>query len=147
MSIRQALESDIDELFSVRMAVRENVLNNPSLVTNEICKAYITERGRGWVYMTDNRIAGFGIADLEGNSIWALFVLPGYERQGIGRKLHDTMLEWYFTKTGTTLWLTTEPGTRAEKFYRSAGWKDAGYKHGEVKFEMTAEEWRNRAKP
>jgi hypothetical protein len=52
------------------------------------------------------------------------------------------MLDWYFSKTQDTLWLGTEPGTRAEQFYRTAGWTEAGV-HGksEVRFEMTQAEW------
>ncbi len=36
------------------------------------------------------------------------------------------MLDWYFGQTPETLWLSTSPGTRAERFYRTAGWQEAG---------------------
>ncbi len=66
--------------------------------------------------------------------------MPVFEGQGIGRKLHDVMLYWYFDQTRTNLWLGTSPETRAEMFYRKAGWKEIGT-HGidEIKFEMTYE--------
>ena len=56
--------------------------------------------------------------------------------------LHDIMLNWYFSITTTTLWLGTSPHTRAEQFYRKAGWIENGV-HGknEIKFEMTAKLW------
>ena len=58
-------------------------------------------------------------------------------KKGIGKKLHDMMLEWYFSKTKEKVWLGTAPNTRAEMFYRMCGWKEVG-KHGkgEIKFEM-----------
>ena len=53
------------------------------------------------------------------------------------------MLAWYFSQTKETVWLGTAPCTRAEKFYRKAGWKEVG-KHGkgEIKFEMSFNDWR-----
>ena len=67
---------------------------------------------------------------------------PAHEKQGIGRTLHDTMLDWYFWQTKTTVWLGTAYNTRAEGFYRKAGWKEVGT-HGpkEIKFEMRYEDW------
>lgn len=44
----------------------------------------------------EDQIVGFSIADLKENNIWALFVHPDFENLGIGRKLHDIMLDWYF---------------------------------------------------
>jgi tetratricopeptide (TPR) repeat protein len=70
-----------------------------------------------------------------------------FEKKGIGRQLHDSMLEWYFTQTSTTVWLSTSPGTRAEQFYRKAGWTETGlYGKGELKFEMTFDIWNNRSR-
>ena len=52
------------------------------------------------------------------------------------------MLDWYFAQNKEHVWLSTEPGTRAEAFYRKAGWRKVGT-HGrnEVKFMMTYPEW------
>jgi hypothetical protein len=55
--------------------------------------------------------------------------------------LHDTMLDWYFTQTQETVWLGTDPGTRAETFYRKSGWKQIGMHGNEYKFEMTFSNW------
>ena len=52
------------------------------------------------------------------------------------------MMDWYFSKTEATVWLSTAAGTRAEKFYRKAGWTETGtHGKGEIKFEMTVEAW------
>ena len=142
MSIREATIKDIPGLFSVRMSVKENVLNTPALVTDEICADYLVNKGKGWVYEADNKIVGFAIVDIIENSVWALFVRPEYEGRGIGFRLHNTMMSWYFTQTTITAWLTTDTGTRAEQFYLKAGWRKTGKAKGnEVKLEMNLAGW------
>lgn len=142
MKIRAATIDDIRQIQVVRNAVRENTLSNPNLVSDKDCETYITVRGKGWVCETGNRIVGFAIVDLKDKNIWALFVDPEFEAQGIGRKLHNTMLDWYFAQTRENVWLGTAPGTRAEVFYRKSGWTEAGM-HGtkEIRFEMSFEQW------
>jgi GNAT superfamily N-acetyltransferase len=130
---------------TVRFAVKENVLSSPALVTDKDCEEYITVPGKGCVCELDTVITGFAIADLQDKSIWALFVHPEYEKKGIEKKLHDDMLNWYFSKTKEPVWLTTAPGTRAEMFYRKSGWKETGRKpNGEIKFELTIDDWKNK---
>jgi len=153
MIFREAQISDILQIQVVRNAVKENTLSDPALVTNKDCENYITVRGAGWVCETENTIVGFSIVDLTGNDVWALFVLPGYEGNGIGKKLHNLMLDWYFSKTDHNIWLGTASDTRAEQFYKLCGWKEVERKtqtrkkdHStwtEVRFEMTAEQWRH----
>lgn len=144
MIIREAKPEDIPEIQYVRNSVKENTLSDPNLVTDEDCNDFIMKRGKGWICEIDSKIVGFSIVDLHENNIWALFLHPDFENKGIGRKLHNVMLNWYFSKTTKTAWLGTSPNTRAENFYRISGWQDAG-KHGknEVKFEMTFEHWKN----
>ena len=142
MIFREAVINDIKQIQVVRNSVKENVLSNPSLVTDKDCEEYMTIRGKGWVCEIEDQIVGFAIADLKENNIWALFIDPQFERKGIGRELHRMMLDWYFSQSRETVWLGTAFNTRAEKFYRSAGWKEVGT-HGskEIKFEMTYDEW------
>ncbi len=142
MTFREATVEDIQQIQVVRNSVKENTLSNPALVTDEDCKSYITRRGKGWVCEAGNSIVGFAIADLEENNIWALFLQPEYEGKGIGKKLHDIMLDWYFSKTTQSVWLSTAPRTRAEIFYRRCGWQETGtYRNAEIKFEMTRDNW------
>jgi len=142
MIFREALTSDIKQIQLVRNAVKENTLSNPGLVTDKDCVEYLTLRGKGWVCENDGTIIGFAIADLIDNNIWALFVHPDFEKQGIGKTLHNTMLDWYFAQQKEMVWLSTSPNTRAENFYRMQGWKEAGLcGKGEIKFEMNAGEW------
>lgn len=144
MKIRAAERKDIPHIQVIRNLVNENRLSDPNLVPDSDVEEYMFRRGRGWVCEINDQVVGFAIADLVDNNIWALFVHPGFERMGIGKKLHDEMMNWYFAETGKTVWLGTAPGTRAEKFYRRAGWKEAGvHGKGEIKFEMTQDEWRS----
>lgn len=142
MKIREAILSDIPQIQIVRNSVKENTLSNPNLVTDKDCEEFLFERGKGWVCEIDNQIVGFSIVDLKENNIWALFLHPDFEKMGIGKKLHDVMLDWYFNQTQNPVWLGTSPNTRAESFYRKAGWKEIGL-HGknEIKFEMSFEDW------
>jgi len=79
MNIRVATVADIDDYMVVRLAVKENVLTNPSLVTKEDNIAYLTEHGRGWVSEIDQKIVGFAIVSIQKRNVWALFVLPEFE--------------------------------------------------------------------
>ncbi|WP_303894647.1 GNAT family N-acetyltransferase [Terrimonas ferruginea] len=142
MIFREAKITDIRQIQIVRNSVKENTLSDPALVSDADCEEFMTRRGKGWVCEIDRAIAGFAIADLQENNIWALFVHPYYEGKGIGRELQRIMLDWYFSTGKTDVWLGTAPATKAEKFYTRSGWRRNGL-HGrkEVKFEMTKEEW------
>jgi GNAT superfamily N-acetyltransferase len=143
MRIRIASEADIAEMHRIRISVRENRLADPALVQPVHYRTMLAESGRGWVAEVDSRIAGFAIADLARSNIWALFVDPAYEGRGIGRELHDRMLDWLFDSGAGHVWLSTDPATRAEQFYRSAGWTATGKQtNGEVRFEISRVAWR-----
>ncbi len=145
MYFREAQIGDIPQIQFVRNAVQENTLSDPALVPDNDVEDYIIRRGKGWVCEMYNRIVGFSIVSVTDNNVWALFIQPGYDKKGIGWKLHEMMMDWYFDQTSAIIWLGTAPGTRAEQFYRRAGWKEVGtHGKGEIKFEMTADVWKNR---
>ena len=144
MIFREARMTDIPQIQVVRNLVKENVLSDRGLVSDKDCEDYMFSRGKGWVCEVGGSVVAFAIVDLIDHNVWALFVQPGFDGQGIGKRLHDDMLDWYFAQTDSTIWLGTSPATRAEKFYRRAGWKEAGIRgKGEIKFEITAASWRN----
>lgn len=146
MKIREALVTDIPEIQIIRHAVKENILSDPNLVTDADCFEYITNRGKGWVCEMNNLLVGFAIADLRENNIWALFILPEYEKWVL-EKITRHLVEMVFSQTDKTVWLSTSPNTRAEKFYRNAGWKEVGvYGKNEIKFEMSLAVWQDVSK-
>ena len=142
MVIRQARTPDIKHMQLIRNAVKENILSSPALVPDKDVENYITQRGKGWVCIDEGSMAGFCIADLIDDNIWALFVLPDMEGKGIGKKLQTIMLDWYFNQEKSTVWLSTQKDSRAERFYRLSGWHEEGpYGKNEIKFMMDKAEW------
>jgi GNAT superfamily N-acetyltransferase len=136
MKIRIATLEDIARMHEIRMAVRENQLRDPTKVAEKHYREMLEDRGRGWVCEIEPQgMMGFAIADARTRSIWALFVKPGQEGRGAGRALHDAMVQWLFEVSSEPLWLTTEPGTRAARFYEAAGWTPDGVtEDGETRF-------------
>lgn len=137
--LRQARRDDISGMHRVRMAVRENRLLSGAITEDEY-RAIIEDTGRGWVIDLDGNIVAFAAGDLPTANVWALFVDPEHEGRGYGKQLHDVMVEWMFSCGVERIWLSTDPGTRADRFYAEAGWKRAGLlPNGEMKFERTRE--------
>ena len=137
-SLREAVLSDISAMQRIRHSVRENRLVSTSISDLEVRES-IEKTGRGWVIEVEGEIVAFAIGNAETGNVWALFVHPTHEYRGYGRLLHDTMVEWLFSRGLERLWLTTEPGTRAQRFYEAAGWERVGSTdRGELRFERRA---------
>lgn len=142
MQVRVATAADIPEMQRIRAGVRENRLSDPTSVRTEHYQAMLAEHGRGFVALEDGRVVGFAVADRRDGNVWALFVAPASEGRGHGRRLHEAMLDWLFAAGVARAWLTTDPGTRAERFYRAAGWRPAGTAaRGEVRLELERAAW------
>jgi GNAT superfamily N-acetyltransferase len=123
-------------MHSVRMAVRENRLTSGVITEQDYVDTL--SAGQGWIIEEDGQLAGFAIANAATANVWALFVDPAHEGRGHGRQLHDAMIEWMTSQPVARWWLTTEAGTRAERFYERAGWTRIGVTGaGEVRFERT----------
>ncbi len=147
MLLRQATRADTAELWRVRYAVTENRLT-PGRIADAELHAYLEDHGRGWVIelapAPNLKIAGFAIGDARDGHIWALFVDPSLHGQGHGRQLHDVMVAWLFDQGHERLDLGTQPDSRAEAFYRRAGWRptSAGLDaHGDKLFELLKQDW------
>jgi GNAT superfamily N-acetyltransferase len=133
-NIRRAVAADIPRIMEIRHAVFENRLSDPSVVTDAHCTAFI-DRSEIWVWCEKGAVLGFSAGDTRDGWIWALFVAPGHEGRGIGRALLPFACETLRRAGYTTATLSTEEGTRAERFYRENGWTAAGKNHkGEVVF-------------
>lgn len=149
MPIRLATLTDVVRMHEIRTSVGENRLSSPDRIRHQDYVALLEGQGRGWVFETLARrsgkaaktagtVAAFGIADAGTRSIWALFVEPGFERRGMGRALLDAMTMWLFEQGDGPIWLTTAPATRAEGFYRAAGWRETGRINGDIRFELNS---------
>jgi GNAT superfamily N-acetyltransferase len=126
---REAHSGDIAEIREIRLMVKENTLSDPSIITYEMCQEYLDLRGRGWVCELDGKIRGFSYAAREDGSIWALFIRPEYEGQGIGSRLLKLATAWLFELGHTQVILGTSPDTRADRFYQAQGWQRGAMKN------------------
>ena len=137
-TVRQATGADVAAIQRVRHAVRENRLVSTTISDADVREA-IEQTGRGWVIESKGEVVAFAIGNAVTGNVWALFVHFDHERKGYGRRLHDTMVSWLSSQGVGRLWLTTEPGTRAQTFYESAGWELVGSTdHGELRYERSS---------
>ncbi|MBK8582872.1 MAG: GNAT family N-acetyltransferase [Flavobacteriales bacterium] len=125
MNIRAATPEDIPAMHEIRLRVRENRLSDPSVVTEQDYHDFMARDTMSWVAEVDGRIAGFTMVDVEKRDLWALFVAPEHEFKGLGKALHEIMVNSYFKRTNC-LRLSTAPHTRAAAFYGAAGYKEIG---------------------
>ncbi|MEO8068760.1 MAG: GNAT family N-acetyltransferase [Flavobacteriales bacterium] len=125
MLIRKAEATDVTAMHAIRLRVRENRLSDPSVVQEQDYHDFMRRDTGSWVCELNGSIVAFVMVDVEKKNLWALFVAPEHEFKGVGRALHDTMLEWY-RKRADRLRLTTDPKTRAAEFYARAGYADRG---------------------
>jgi GNAT superfamily N-acetyltransferase len=135
ISIRVANRADIPAMHVVRLAVRENRLTTDA-ITEQHYRSAIEDTGRGWVAEEAGAVIGFAVGNRTSGNIWALFVHPDHERKGLGRLLQAAMLQWLFAEGVPRAWLTTGPGTRAQRFYEASGWSCTGTTpEGEIAYE------------
>jgi len=134
--IRNATRDDLPRISEIRNAVRENKLSDPAKVPRELVCWFIDNPGF-FVWEEDGKIVGFSGADPRDGNIFALFVDEAYEGRGIGRALFDRACAVLRATNCPRMWLTTDPGTRAERFYRRAGWRALGTRDetGELVFQ------------
>lgn len=98
--------------------------------------AALDRLGRTWVIEADGEIVAFA-AGYRTGTVWALFVHPDHEGRRYGKALHSTVVNWLWSLGHTRLWLTTERGTRAERFYIAEGWRPFGIVcGGELRLEL-----------
>jgi len=119
--IRRATEADRDRISEIRFAVKENILRDRSRVTHDMITWFLTEPGI-WLWQEDGKVLGFSAADTRDGTIWALFIDPEHEGRGIGRALLAKACDVLRQAGHRTAMLGTEPGSRADGFYRQAGW-------------------------
>lgn len=120
----------------VRLSVQENRLRS-TVISEADYVSSIEVHGRGWVVESQGQIVAFAIGNAKDGSIWALFVHPEHEGRGYGRQLHEVMVKWLRSQGQQLLWLTTDLGTRAQRFYEEAGWSFVGStEKGDARFEL-----------
>ena len=125
-TIRLANNADIDAIFHIRTSVRENHLSHEQLtqmgITPEAIEQALIEAPCIWIAEVDGVPAGFSMADSGDACVFAAFVLPQFEGQGLGRCLMERA-ECFLFQQHETIWLETAVASRASGFYRKLGWR------------------------
>jgi GNAT superfamily N-acetyltransferase len=132
--IRKATKAEIARIMEIRAGVRENGLRDPSRVkVEDVC--WLVDNPGLFVVEEDGMIVGFSAADPRNGNIVALFVEEAHEGRGVGRALFERACNVLIEAGCPRMWLTTWPGTRAERFYRDAGWRITGTDDGNLVLE------------
>jgi GNAT superfamily N-acetyltransferase len=124
-TIRRATDADRDRINEIRFSVKENILRDRSRVTYDMITWFLENPGI-WLWEEDGKVLGFSAADTRDGAIFALFIDPKHEGRGIGRALFARALDSLRAAGHSTGSLTTQPGSRADRFYQKAGWKVIG---------------------
>jgi GNAT superfamily N-acetyltransferase len=135
MSFRPLHERDIEEIFDVRGATRENAISRERLAAMGITPASVAEHlaagaTRGWVCVSESRIVGFCMGEAATGEVLVLAVLLAFEGRGIGKTLLSLAVDWLRSFKPTRIWLGTssDPRVRSHGFYRALGWRPVGEK-------------------
>jgi len=135
---REAAYNDIPHMTRIRLAVTENVLRDPTRITPQMYADFLEKDGRGWVALVDDEIVAFSYANKIDGSIWALFVDPRFEGQGLGKELLTRASGWLFSLGFRRVTLSTGARTRAAQFYTRLGWRPAPSSNDDVIFVLNA---------
>ncbi|HCT05951.1 MAG TPA: GNAT family N-acetyltransferase [Pseudomonas sp.] len=125
--IRLATLQDISTLFAIRTSVTQNHLSREQMaergITPEVLADSILEAPCVWIAEVNGEPAGFSMVDLDSGEVFAMFVRPAYENQGLGRQLM-AVAEAALFERHDTLFLVTDgrDEIRANGFYQRLGW-------------------------
>ncbi|WP_251977445.1 GNAT family N-acetyltransferase [Salinicola avicenniae] len=123
--VREARETDIEDIFAIRTSVAENHLSLEQLaemgITPEAIAAELAQGPCLWVAEIERVPVGFSMVHNETACVFGLFVRADHEGQGVGRLLLERAEHHLFAKFDE-IWLETEIGSRAYAFYDRAGW-------------------------
>lgn len=138
---RAATDADLPAITHVRTSVNENHLSVAQMaergITHASVAASFRAEAKGWVAEHDGRVVAFAIANREGHSIFALFVLPGFERRGCGSTPLGLAVDWLWQNEAPSIWLETRQGTRAATFYARKGWTASAIDaRGNIRYEL-----------
>jgi GNAT superfamily N-acetyltransferase len=129
--IRPGRPGDMDAITELRTSVAENHLSIKGMAAlgitiDGIASSIAAGERCCFVAEARGRIVAFSMADRRDGQIFALFTRPGFEGRGYGSALLAEALGWLTAQGHEAAWLSTDPGTRAERFYRKKGWKAEG---------------------
>ncbi|WP_374045681.1 acetyltransferase [Massilia sp. YIM B04103] len=139
--VRLATPADIPILFEVRTSVLQNHLSRGQMVewgvTLETTRQLMEQSPCIWGGEVNGEVVAFATADVEGGSVFAMFIRPGFEGLGLGRRLMAEVEALLF-RHHALIWLETDgrDPVRANGFYLKLGWTLAAeLAEGDVRYE------------
>ena len=134
MNLRRALKCDTETLFDIRCSVLENHQSREELATLGITSDSISAMVESEDYISlvaevEGRPAGFAMTQISEAYVFAVFVRPEFEGQGIGKALMRVTEQGLRRAGVIEAWLSTgaDPRLRAVGFYRHLGWREEGH--------------------
>ncbi|MGR3890664.1 GNAT family N-acetyltransferase [Pseudomonas sp. 1152_12] len=141
--IRVATLDDIDTLFAIRTSVVQNHLSREQMsdlgITPQVLADSIREAPCVWIAEVEGQPAAFSMVDLAAGEVFAMFVQPGFEGRGLGRRLM-AVAEAALFERHHTLYLVTDgrDEIRANGFYQRLGWSKVDRVKGDdVRYEKS----------
>lgn len=124
ISYEKLTKDHLPFFYEIRFSVEENIVHPHQiqyLLRNQAVDDI--EQGGGWICKVDDNYVGFcfGIFIHE-PIIGGLFVKPEFQSKGIGSTLLNYVTDWMFENGAGEIKLTTDPGSKAERFYKYHGW-------------------------
>lgn len=123
--LRAAVYSDLPRIHLVRHGTTENRLSDPARVTEDEIRWYMDE-AIFFVTEDDAGVQAFVCANHQTGCIWALFVRDEAQGRGHGTALLEAALARLRAAGHQQSYLSTDPNTKAEKFYKARGWIPTG---------------------
>ena len=128
--IRPATPAELPRILEIRADAGVSPLTNPGAVAEADLARFIAY-GALWVWQeADGLVTGFAAAGASDASVRALLVAAGHDGKGIGRALLDKVCDALREAGHEVVKIRSEPGSRAERHYRAAGWIVAGNSGG-----------------
>ncbi|HEX8522718.1 MAG TPA: GNAT family N-acetyltransferase [Tepidisphaeraceae bacterium] len=140
LRIRDATAADVPSMFTIRIAVKENATTREVLAAKGVniksVREMLETTTRGWIAEEAGNPVGFALADSNTRSIFALFVLPQAQHQGVGTRLLHQAINWLRSQSNDPIWLETGADTPARTFYQRQGWVSESITDGEIRMRL-----------
>ncbi|BBK41432.1 hypothetical protein STVA_14520 [Allostella vacuolata] len=135
MTLRRAAAAEIPRLVELAQAATDTPLLAPFRLSVADA-AWLADHSDLWVWDADGAIGGFAASDPRDGRIRALVVAPGQDGRGIGRTLLEAACRTLRARGLDSATLSVAAGSRAEGFYRAAGWQQTARDAGSVEFRL-----------
>ncbi|WP_269789932.1 GNAT family N-acetyltransferase [Stenotrophomonas sp. Iso1] len=140
-TVRRAVAADVEALFDIRTSVTQNHLSREQLaqrgIDAEALAAAVSSAPCAWLAEVEGQAVAFSMIDLDDACLFAVFVRPAFEGQGLGTAVLQPAEQALFAQHAR-IWLSTDgrERVRANGFYRRHGWVQvADLEDGDVRYE------------